>query len=150
MQELALTLVRNKHAYVVEPLGWRIHGVIGPVARRTWERPWSLLCSSHGVIAMRRTRRGFLPGAAVVPDHLLTFELAMRQTGLVYPRKEIASIALRRRYFKNEIKLTLTNGEETRFYLFARSETAAYRALLQRTYAPIYTESGFDQWTKYP
>jgi hypothetical protein len=144
MHETTVQLIRKNRHYVAEPLGWRVHDVIGPLQRRMWERPWALLCSSDGVIAVRRTWRDAVVGS----DDLLTFDFAMEGTGIAYPRKEIAAITVRRRYFKNDIRLSLSNGTQARFYVFARGETDRYRALLQRTYAPLYAETGFDSWWK--
>ena len=159
MHETAVDLKRSRGgAFVVEPLGWKIHGVIGPVERRRWwERPWALLCSSHGVIAVRRGFKGFWAAgvsagfggrATIVPDSLDSFTDARPGEGIVIPRKTIVAIAVRGRHLKHEIRLSLADGTESRFYVFARAAINDYRALLKRTYGPVYQETGFDAWWK--
>jgi hypothetical protein len=54
MEEPDITLRRVKGDDVAMPLGWRIHGVISPVGKGQWQRFWGLLCSSHGIIMVRR------------------------------------------------------------------------------------------------
>lgn len=153
-QETAVELKRVRGgAYVVEPLGWKVHGVIGPVERGSWERPWSLLCSSHGVVAMRRSYDGLWSellssdlGPKFSPDSLVYF--ISGRNGIVIPRKTIVAITVRGRHLKHEIRLGLADGTQMRFYVFARDAIDDYRALLKRTYGPVYQETGFDAWWK--
>ncbi len=152
-----ITLLRVKGGFVLEPLGWRVHGVIGPLGRRWWERPCGLLCSSHGIVLAPRTMSGFWSAgvsaglgsvAFIGADSLSTFPNGDLSRAVLIPRDTIAAITLRARALKHEIRLTLTDGTESRFYVFAREATSDYRALLRQTYGPVYHESGFDKWWK--
>ena len=81
-----------------------------------------------------------------MPDSLDSFDYASCGKGVVIPRKTIVAIAVRGRHLKHEIRLSLADGTQWRFYVFARASINDYRALLKRTYEPVYREAGFDAW----
>ena len=144
-----LKLARAKSAFTVHPLGWRIHGVIGPVERWCAVSGQVLLCSAKGIAVARRSYRGFwlegviagLGGTPTIRRDLLC-ELPKYVTHIedAYPRESLVNILLQQRFRKNRITLALSDGRRVTFYILARAATDEYRSLLRRMYSEIYTE----------
>ena len=150
-----LTLVKSKSAFTVQPLGWRIHGVIGPVERWWHISPRVLLCSAKGLAVARRSYRGFwasdlVAGLGGTPtiggDFLWDLPKYVAEIETVFPVEAIVEIKLQQSFGRNRITLRLSDERRVTFYIFARASTDAYRAFLERTYPEIYTEKLFSGW----
>jgi hypothetical protein len=151
----SVTLRRWRGGWVIDPPGWQIDGVIGPVVGARWGRAFMLFCSRAGLVLVRRSSRGFWAAAVLAgfglpptfaPDHLLTAQLETTSFETSYGRGQIATVCLRRRRLKNEVRLLLKDGTRASFFILARAATEDYRRLLRALYDGMYEEEGFRGW----
>jgi hypothetical protein len=153
MKRAGITLARWKGRTIAQPFGWKIDGVIAPVAYGWFGMPYGLLCSPTGMIVTSRSLHGFwhmgliagLGGhPSIDPDDVLLFADTMDgKDARLHSINEIQSVTVFSRWFRNEIRLALRNGEVERYFIYARSATRQYRDLLRRTYPSLYREEGF-------
>jgi hypothetical protein len=155
MDKPPITFRRSHGKWVVDPPGWEIDGVIGPVERRWWERPLMLFCSRSGIVVARRTYRGFCAAGVaagrsmpvrIEPDQLWLATIDAISFESSYTRGQIAAVVLRRRQTKNEVRLVLRDDTRVRFFLFARAATEHYGNLLRRLFEDKYQEESFRAW----
>jgi len=80
------------------------------------------------------------------PDQLLMAQLDAISVETSYGRGQIATVCLRRRRLKNEVRLLLKDGARASFFILARAATEEYRRLLRTLYDGMYQEEGFRGW----
>jgi len=146
----------DSNTYVVEPMGWRVHGVISPVEARWRSRPYSLICCSDGIVASPRglgqfVSAGISAGLGLHPTFSpdTVSEVADQVRGgevIRYECGQIRDLLFRYRWLKHQIRITTTDGQCSRYWVYARSAINEYRALVKSLFPTQYREEGFGSW----
>jgi hypothetical protein len=153
---ITLTCTDNER-YVVEPIGWRVHGVISPVDAGWRSRPFSLICCTEGIVAATRGLRQFISAgiwaglgipATFTADSVGDVAEQVRDGEVIqYEGAQIRELLLRYRWLKHQVRITTTDGRCVRYWVYARSAINDYRALLKSLFPVPYREEGFDSWS---
>jgi hypothetical protein len=147
---------RRNTGFHVEPIGWRVEGVISPVDAHWAMTPRALVCTRNAIIAFRRGMRqfwgaGIVAGFGVSPtfsaDSASDLVGQVRDTGeIVYPIDQVSGLLVRRRSLKHRIDISTRDGRVARYWVYARSAIGGYRELLRGLYPTLYGEVGFSTW----